>query len=347
MLGVFLSHFGEIYFQGNAKSGLTHEAWKIGMIASPTFLILSGILLGVFRASRPDQFPAIRLRYMDRGLFLLTIGRILILLAHAPYTGFRSIVRWGLVTDAIGFAIVLAPWLVPLLGVGFRALLGVLIYAGSWAAVVFWSPARYVGRALKEFFFGSIFGSPHVFIDVFPVLPWFSVFLVASSLGEAMVRAVEAGGAAAARRLLRNAILVLSGGGTAVAMACRPFIAHAPFRVLGSPFLKLPPGPVYLALYGSIGLCVLFLLLWMEDRSGIECFTRSLGVLGRNSLFVFVLQYYVFFSALSWLHLPYSVLWPVLLACCAVLIWWAARHWERLEGNRFFTVGLARFLPSR
>jgi uncharacterized membrane protein len=354
LVGVFVSHFAETYLSDNGKTSLTVASWRIGMIASPTFMILSGCLLGVFWATRRDRFGETQLRYLDRGLFLLTIGRVIIAIGHLPHTGLAKILEWGFVTDAIGFSLVAAPFLVPRLSPWARVGAGVLVFAGSWVVIRAWHPLAPGWIALKELVFGpGGEADPHVFVDDFPLLPWFGIYLAATALGETLARARATGGWPSARRVVRTvAIPALSLGVTlpATAILARRVLGwplSETARNLLSPFRKLPPGPTYALFYGGLGLGFLWLLFWLEASGRGEALLDVLGVLGRNSLFVFVVQYYVFFAAFGLLKPAYSPSWPLLLAGCSAFIWLAARWWERHDLNPLLTVGLAKRSAAR
>ena len=60
---------------------------KLSMIAFPAFMIMSGVMLGYLHRSNANQFQRIQTKLIDRGLFLLTIGHILIALAHSGVAG--------------------------------------------------------------------------------------------------------------------------------------------------------------------------------------------------------------------------------------------------------------------
>src|SRR5215470_4219107 len=104
MVAAFVSHFAETYFHRLHLRALTDTLWHVGMLASPTFLIISGCMLGLLYETHERDFARVRMRYLDRGLFLLTGGRLLIAIAHVPHTGLAKIVDLGFVPDAIGFS---------------------------------------------------------------------------------------------------------------------------------------------------------------------------------------------------------------------------------------------------
>lgn len=73
----------------------------------------------------------------------------------------------------------------------------------------------------------------------------------------------------------------------------------------------------------------------------------TLQLLGRNSLMVFVLDYYVYFAQMYPLRLRYTVAWPLYRAVSLLLMWPLVAPWERHDASRFLTVGLARWARKR
>ena len=78
MLFVLLSHFSSAYFKGQPDRFWPALLYRIGMIASPTFTIVSGMLLGYLFSTTGSRFADIRTKLIDRSLFLLTVGHVLI-----------------------------------------------------------------------------------------------------------------------------------------------------------------------------------------------------------------------------------------------------------------------------
>jgi len=80
MLFVCLSHFSGNYLatsiSGAASSTLTRSAWAaetVSMIASPTFVAVSALVVGYLYRVHPAGMPALRRKLIDRGLFLLLV----------------------------------------------------------------------------------------------------------------------------------------------------------------------------------------------------------------------------------------------------------------------------------
>jgi hypothetical protein len=73
-------------------------------------MIMSGVMLGYLHRSNANKFQRIQTKLIDRGLFLLTIGHVLIALAHSGVAGgILEAFNWGFITDAIGVSIINFP----------------------------------------------------------------------------------------------------------------------------------------------------------------------------------------------------------------------------------------------
>lgn len=346
MVAAFVSHFAEAYFHRLRLSSLTATLWRIGMLASPTFLIISGCMLGLLYETHRPHFKPVRARYLDRGLFLLTVGRLLIAIAHLPHTGLGKIVDLGFVTDAIGFSFIVSALLMDRLGPRGRLRLGIALYVAAWVVIRTWHPQALGWATLKEFVIGpGASQDPHVFLDDFPLVPWLGIYLCGTALGQSLARA-RAEGLSAVQHVLGRLVVAMALSAAALvalglsyswALGRAGLVIPEPL----SPFRKVPPGPVYALGYGGLGLGFLLLFLRLEQRSPGSRLLMALGVFGRSSLFVFILQYFVFFTGFEILSPPYSPWWPLWLAASIVAMWFAARAWDRRGLNRLLTLGLA------
>jgi heparan-alpha-glucosaminide N-acetyltransferase-like protein len=347
MFGVFISHFATIYFVPNGQLGLADIALTIGMIASPTFMLLSGVMLGFLYHNAGPDFARLRIKLIDRGLFLLTVGRALILLAHMPAAGVRQAFLFVFITDAIGVSLVVGPLLITAIGRRTRLALAIAMYAANWMATIAWHPVRAVPEGIKEVLFGSTDHGGHVFLYVFPIVAWLCVYLIGSSIGETL-GALERGNRSGDVRLVLRRLSVGAAACIAVAFVvhrglrlAHVFTAGEPLRaMLLNPSQKMPPGPIYLLIYAAAGLLILWALLEADRRDRLGWYLASAGLIGRASLMVFVAQYYVYFVVLYLLRLPFSPLWPLLLAASVVPLGSAAVLWDRGRYNRVLTVGL-------
>src|SRR5215831_781836 len=176
MLFVLLSHFSFTYFP--TQSDLTPTTLRlIGMIASPTFMIINGVLVGFLCQVRRDGFERLRMAFVDRGILLLTVGHVLILGSHVLWytTRFLSI------TDTVGICMIVGPWLASTVNPRNRLIMGLFLYALSWVATESWHPQSMLLKGIQETAFGSF--NAVIYRYAFPVLPWFGLDLASSVLG--------------------------------------------------------------------------------------------------------------------------------------------------------------------
>ena len=185
MLFACLQHFGEVKFGQPEAEQLLTAVRHVGMIAAPTFLLISGMMLGLLYQTHSTSFDNIRLKLIDRALFLVIVGHLLTIVAHIPFAGgLQAALRWGFVTDTIGFCIVAGCLLITHLRLRMRAIAAVLIYAVSLVAIFAWEPHGWFAEFAKETLFGRFMAPVRVYADNFPLLPWFSLYLVGTCLGE-------------------------------------------------------------------------------------------------------------------------------------------------------------------
>src|SRR5688572_9151279 len=170
MFFVLLSHFGFAYFTAPEQAMWRDLLARIGMIATPTFVILSGMVLGVQYHAAGPGFRRIQARFIDRGLFMLLVGHFVISLALRQFDNSAFFVYS---TDGLGIAMILGALLVPKLEWRSRLGLGVTAYVGSWLAVYFWQPlpGDHSGEVVKELMFGSLTPTALGY-DSFAVVPW-------------------------------------------------------------------------------------------------------------------------------------------------------------------------------
>jgi uncharacterized membrane protein len=89
MLFVCLAHFTNVYFFLNGKEDIGIYLVLIGMVASPTFVTVSGLVAGFLAVTRQSSFTRLRLKLIDRGFFLLLVGHLVLSLSGvATGTGF-------------------------------------------------------------------------------------------------------------------------------------------------------------------------------------------------------------------------------------------------------------------
>jgi uncharacterized membrane protein len=338
MVLVCLSHFLATHLHGaewGPGAGLLHAATRL---ATPTFLVISGAMLGIAHASRAAPAAAVWRRFADRGLFLLLVARPLIFLAHVPHAGgVWAAARWMFVTDTIAACLLVAPGVVFTVGRRPRAALAVALFAAaSWGAVS-WSAASGAGQVVKEALVGDL--RPRALAFPFPVLQWLSVYLVGTILGERLWEE-------RARAASRPAALAVRAGATAIVVALAAYALHlgAPAGSLlatwTAPGTKVPPGPAFVLFYCGAGLVLLALAFEAERRGLLSRWRAVAAVLGRNSLFAFVAQYFVYYPLAMLVRPARSAASPLWFGASLALVVGAAALWERAGGYRWITVGL-------
>lgn len=342
MLCVCLAHFVHVAIDviGPWPAFLAMQA--MSMIASPAFMLFSGMTLGYTFASAPQRFERFAIRLRERGLLLLTVVHALLIPAHVLRTSTPAgAIRTLFITDTIGVAILLGPAVVRRTHPRARVLFGAGLIALSWI-VLFSVPTSgsAVARAVLDALFGTI---GHGWWEyAFPVVPWFGVYLIGSVIGEGLV----AGDARSPplsdnRRWLSRWALVALGLAllaklAAAAGALSPASARlrVAFDFLGDPFGKLPPSPVYYLGYGGLALVLARVAFGAVERDLVPWLLDRLAEIGEASLFVFVLQYYVYYVVEMRWPPAYPRLWPLYFLASLLVVAGAAHLWVRWRGNR-------------
>ena len=348
MLFVCLAHFANAYFFVSGADAMGMYLVVIGMIASPTFVTVSGLVAGFLAVTRSSSFPQLRHKLIDRGLFLLIVGHTVLAFSGAlAGRGFAHAYTVGYITDVVGFAVVVGPWLVTLLKPKARLLLAAGIFATSWLAVFFWEPSGSLAVAVKQYLIGISHLEDSTRGD-FPVLPWFAVYLAGTVIGERLGEFYRAKREQAGHLMLAKlgAVALTLGVAAKVALhairVASPTLEHVhPLLMFSvSSYQKFPPGPVYLVLFGGAGLLMVAGIL-EAGRRGIQPFLlNQLRQVGLASLFVYILQFYVYVVLVRSLRFPYSPFWPFLFLLSIIFLAKAAALWNARDGNRFLTVGV-------
>jgi uncharacterized membrane protein len=354
MLFVCLAHFTNSYFFLIGEEEIGSNLVAIGMVASPTFVTVSGLVAGFLAVTRHSSFPDLRLKLIDRGFFLLVVGHLVLALAgFAAGSGFVHSYRVEYITDAIGFAILIGPSLVKLLRARSRLLIAAAVFALDWLAIVFWSPSGGVSSLVKLYLVGVV--KPEgwgVSSGGFPALPWFAVYLLGTVIGE-RVGEYYSGNAQRAAHVFLAKIGAIAAGcafgvkiglgllsrSASLAAQLDPSFAH-----FLSPYQKFPPGPVYLLFFGGTGMLLVAAVLEAGRRGVLPLLFKPLRQIGLASFFVYIVQFYLYSVILHTLRLPYTPFWPLIFLFSIILLAAVATVWNRKAGNQFLTVGLAPLL---
>jgi uncharacterized membrane protein len=344
MLAVFLAHFVAAYdvvFQASHSRLADYLHW-VTYTASPAFVLISGVMLGLLHERNQERWSGMRDRFIDRGLTLLLLGHVLIGAAVAIRSGLDVGFRRIFITDTIGVSLIVGATVIVRLLPWQRIVVGASFLVTSWLVPFLWQPrASGLGWRIED----VLFGEGLWLANNFPPLAWFGVFVVGSAAGAAVGRL----GHANPRQLARAAgILGVSSMSAGLLLKVlfhalarlRPLAAHATrLNYLGSITGKFPPTPAYLLFYGGMALLLFTLVLsWADTPLGLLV-NRWTALFGRTALVSFLAQFYVYYVGVTFLPHPRGAWIAVYFLSTVLLLRQFAGFWDRRNGNRWFTIG--------
>ena len=356
MFFVCVSHFADIFFTGASPfidliSSLSH---KIGRVGTPTFVILSGLVLGYLFKTKGDHFKASRLHLIDRALALLITGHILIVACIVTKLGLAVGTRIAIVTDMIALCVILGSHLITVTPLYSRIILGLAIYAISWITVIAWHPGPRLLHTIKDIIVGDVPLSsgrgtffPHPIF--FPILPWFAVYIVSSCLGERIASLYHNGMQQTAyRSLFKIGGLLLGIGLTLKMIQELLFHFHALetdsiISVLLYSSQKFPPGVCYLLVYGGTALLLTSFFLWIEVAGIFKRVSEAMRTMGQASMGVYAAQFFIYYTIFyllaSHTNLAPFYLSPIYWFASLYLLFKFAQLWNRAGLQSFLSVG--------
>jgi hypothetical protein len=354
MLFSCLAHFA--WWLHATYPGLSGTLSGVGMIATPTFLLVSGAMVGLLCATPARAGRDLRSQLFNRGLFLLTVGHFLISLSEAHSNGGLWKTLTGVsVVDEIGLSTLIAAFLVQRLAdpavcrrIASFAAMSLLV---AWAANLLWDPSSWLGVALKNILIGGNAVTEHIGRYTGPTLQYMALYALGLPLGH-MISGYYSGKITSleiARRLaLTGASLIAL---CSLLLAARYALDHvAFFRAFPIASLdvtlrvtaKTPPSPTYVIFYCGVGLLLMASAFWIAQRK-TPLGNATLGwlaAIGRASLFVFVLQYFLYWTLPDLIGIKPNALCFVLFVGNVLLMHRAALLWTRMHGNRHLTFGI-------
>lgn len=359
MLGVMIAHFGWIFSSLHADFTFGIAMSHYLEFSAPTFMLVSGALLGYVYEMRNRELGNFALKLMDRGLFLLTVGHLIIMAAYISYAGERGgAIRFGQITDAIGLAIIIGPILIVQFNARKRVLIGVSLFVLTWVGIEFLQPQSAIGLFFKDTLFGAELQRRSSWSYNFPLIPWISVYIVATALGQrlAALRKTD-NDSAFIRQLLKFAaiglaatlLMKLAWVGVDSVMELEHSVGSVGHFVytLIDPFQKWPPSPAYIIYHCSLAMLLLATLFFLERKGLFSRLLAMLGVIGKNSLFVFLFQEHVYVSLLWMVNPPFNQYWVGILASTIALNIAAVYAWNHYASAKFFTVGFGTLWGPR
>jgi hypothetical protein len=358
MLFVCLSHFCAVYLTPwdearfpplLRRSGAL--AIFISMVATPAFITISAIVVGYVFTVSPGSRSALRRKLIDRGLFLIFVGH---LLQAVPWLiqrhDFVQSVTYVFITDVIGVSIIIGPSLVIWMSPRARQYLGILLLVFSWATLALRDPSIHAESLILKYAFGHPDNGQ---TPGFPFIPWFGVYILATTLGERIGAAARQGNTLLVRKILLCVGLSAFLGGVLIRALVHVLRGIAPAAFAPASQLsrllaleqKFPPGPVYMLFFGGAVMLIMELSFTLSRSDAWRPLTRPLAAIGRGSFFVFIIQAYLYYLILPVLELPHPRLWPLYYSVSVGVFLLAATLFNAVNGNRFLTVGLWRTWP--
>lgn len=350
--GMFLictAHFVDVYNtpypSADPHSLIVQIINAICRVATPTFFLVSGILLGYFAKTKAFDFTRVRLHFFDRAIFLVTVGHMLVAVAWAPRSGLFNALSVGFVTDTLAFCIIGSLLLLPYLkGISTRIWIGTILYLIGWTGWSLWHPDNLALITIRSIFLGPNENGHHIFYD--PLLPWFGVYLIGTSLGSWLGTFERDNLHCAGKILARYSavlfIFVLSLN--VLTLALNKFsLVEVPAYLLAWG-KKYPPGPSYVLLFGSAALLLIGGMLMLVRSHRPSPLRSVFESIGRNSFPILIVQYFMYYSVLFLLETKFykpTILVAVVFYLGSLLgIIWLSLIFDRFGVNRFWTVRL-------
>lgn len=343
MILVCLSHV-RVHFADTAPN-LYFALTLVTRIATPTFLLLSGFVAAFVLA---DSRGRMRMTILDRGLFVLIAGHLLLNLNElGELTAAHWLASRVTVTDAIGICLMLAGVMSRLSALSLAAI-GISLALASWTIANTLS-VESPGLAQASAALFALRTDNRALIDA-AIVPYLGVFLVGMALSKSLVVHLRAQRFDRVGRRLIAAGFVALGVTIAAALVWMWFrrsVPDAPFtdfigRTL-DPRSKLPPSPAYLLFYGGCGLLLAASCLLAQVRKVLPSVIERVATIGRASLMCFVAQDWMLKlipQLFGFDHLESIVFWMVYLLLAVIAMYGLARQWGAHNGNRFLTLGI-------
>jgi hypothetical protein len=262
------------------------------------------------------------------------------------------------ITDAVGVGLLAAALL---LGRASRTQLfvsGVALLCGGWLILHTVSPHGSFEHYVLRLLVGLDAGDDGDEGWIVPIVPYLGLFLIgmAGGLEYAARRArgasqqwfgrfcVIVGAIACVTAVTLKGAWLFSRH--AVPEAWRPVLFQ-----LTEPEMKMPPSLCYILAFGGAGMVMASVLVYLAGTERGRKVVEAFAIIGRASLFVFLMQYWFISVPAHAFHFQGGPLfWAPALLVTMCALWLLARAWDAAGANRWLTLGLRRFaerLPPR
>jgi hypothetical protein len=356
MLAVCFSHFGNNFAASRAGLGLIFT--MIGMVATPLFLLVNGAAVGYVAATTRGAMSERRLKLVDRGLFVLLIGHVLLAMSGAAsriwlHSLHNALFRSIYITDVIGLTTCIAGLTLPYWRGKVKQLfiVALTLYLVACIMAMTNHSLPQVLQIPTLLLFGAKTMTLGTAVDfVTPVASYMAVILVGVAASQLLASKVErANGQTALGATLVRVGLYAVGAALLLKLLGLTLLEHVRgtwsdvIYLNTSIHIKLPPGPAYVLFYGGSGTLVAGLMLIAVAKCWFGRLIDALATVGRATFCVFVLQasvYWVLIPQLPRAWLDEAA--PVWFALSLVALWFVALVWDRAGASRCLTVGLRR-----
>jgi uncharacterized membrane protein len=344
MFAVCVAHSG--YLMSDPR--LAHALKLSGMLATPTFLLLSGLVCGYLSRAEGSSLQRRRVRLVDRGLFLLVIGHLILSCTHSIWMPPAvATLQSFYITDAVGLSLVVAGLLIGRVSTRTLLIMGAALYGGSVAL----DAGMFYFDVDAHPFLRVLLGAPAEDQEgyVVPAIPYLGIFMVgiAAGLEFSRVRTLGVTMSQVARLcqyvgLVCIAVALIIKAGGRLVLPRVDAAGRAVTYFLTAPSQKLPPGPTYLLTFGGAGLVMAGTLARMAQtrwRGVVSMF----AVVGRASLITYIVQACLLVVPARIFDLPDSlIVWFAIAPASFAALWLLAYFWDSRGYNRFITVGLRK-----
>ena len=322
--------------------------WRITYLAAVSFVAISGTMFSYFLHAQSNWKTVYR-RYAARAAFLILFAGPAINLAsyffritgdvrHAGYHSFFADLFLSFpITDAIAVSLLVSPFFILIFGSTLRAVTITIMLVATPLIVAFVKPVEPYWLIFKEVVFGVLGGEGSM--TWWPLMPWLAIFLTGSFVGQDLARLKQ--GTLSVSTLVRE----MNKAGIALAVCGLVLtIGYKPLKMAFQAdwgrdlFVAIYPGQTTTLLPGYFAILAWLLaaLMLIIDISGrYNRFFWLLSILGRTSLFAFVVQFAVVQSAPAVLGLKGSLGltgFLLLFATGLTVMWFLSYTYGRLRG---------------
>ncbi len=353
MVCVCLSHVR--YYFADTEPALYALLTNVTRLATPTFLLLSGFIASyVLSSGRPEA----RISVLDRGLFVLVAGHLLLSWADLGTVPLQDWIFGRMtVTDVIAVCLISAVFAfrlsTPALAVG-----GIVLAFASWPFAAMWTPETELGRYAGIVVF-NVRSEASTLTDA-ALAPYLGLFLIGMCLSRWCARdlAARAYSNAARKLMIVGAILValILVVDVSWMIVKRTLLADAQsswvslVQVTLNPRQKMPPSPAYLLFYSGVGLLIAGICLLGRPKAIVPRIVDWSSTLGRASFMCFVVQDWMLVLApvlFGFTHVKSMTFWAAYLVAAIIVLHALAARWDRARANRFLTIGLKQSYSIR